>query len=223
MNVQTFFRRKEIWLPTRTGCISGIAIFGLLFFFFLQTIHGFLAVQHPFHGDILVVEGWLSNRILKSTIQIFEAGEYDLLITTGGPIGFDSYLEKMYPNHDSIADVARDELIAWGVPQNKIVSVPAPPAQKDRTYASVRALRDWLSVHKPEIRVLDVVSRGVHARRTRLLVSYGLGDSFKVGIYALENLNYDATQWWRSSEGIEKVVKETLGYLYAKFLFWPDD
>ena len=210
-------------MPTWRGWCALVVSFVLLFFSFLMTIHDFLAVQQPISGRVLVLEGWFSKRILKQTLRIFRAGDYDCLIALGGSINSDSFLSELYPDYENIADVSRDAMIEMGVAKNKVFAVPIPDPRINRTYTVARTLHAWLKMNQPEVRTVDVISKGPHARRTWLLFSLALGDNCRVGIYALKNTNYDAETWWCSSEGIKTVMTEMIGYLYTKFLFWPDN
>jgi hypothetical protein len=35
------------------------------------------------------------------------------------------------------------------------------------------------------------------------------------------NPDYDASRWWRFSEGVREVLSKEVAYLYAEFLLWP--
>ncbi|MGA2556129.1 MAG: hypothetical protein ABSG04_07630, partial [Verrucomicrobiota bacterium] len=60
-----------------------------------------------------------------------------------------------------------------------------------------------------------------HARRSRLLFQKACGDDTKVGVIALDDVGYDPTHWWRTSEGVREVVGEGIAYLYARIVFHP--
>ena len=110
-----------------------------------------------------------------------------------------------------------------GVREDLIVSVPTPPVRADRTYASALALDNWLSQSGLQINSLDVYSLGTHARRTQLLFQDALGDNIAVGVIAASSPEYDADNWWAWSSGVRAVVGELVAYLYARFLFTPDE
>ena len=92
---------------------------------------------------------------------------------------------------------------------------------RDRTYGSAVALRNWFREHDMRVRSVNVLTENVHARRSRLLFSKALGPEISVGVIALPNPDYDARRWWRSSEGVKEVGSETVAYIYARLLFWP--
>jgi hypothetical protein len=65
------------------------------------------------------------------------------------------------------------------------------------------------------------VTEDTHARRTRLLFEEVFGDKVRVGVISIPNVDYDQKHWWRYSQGVKDVLTESVGYMYAKFLFWP--
>ena len=178
-------------------------------------IHPFLAVSQPVGGDILVVEGWLPGYALEEALAVFRQQRYRLLVTTGGPLGKGSHLS----DYATTAELAAASLRALGGDPQGIVAVAASAVRADRTYASALALAGWLSGSGLAVEAQDVVSRGAHARRTRLLFHRALGTGVRAGRVAVAARNYDAERWWAWSDGVRSVVSETVAYLYARFLF----
>ena len=99
--------------------------------------------------------------------------------------------------------------------------VPSRVMDRDRTYGSAVALRNWFRDHNMAVSGIDVVTEDLHARRTRLLFQKALGDKVAVGVIAIPNPDYDAKHWWRYSEGLKEVLSETASYVYARLLFYP--
>jgi uncharacterized SAM-binding protein YcdF (DUF218 family) len=99
--------------------------------------------------------------------------------------------------------------------------VPSHVTDRERTYSSAVALRDWLRRNKVSVDRINIVTEDIHARRTRLLFQKALGDGVAVGIIAVPNADYDPKRWWLYSEGIQEVLRESLAYLYARFFFYP--
>ena len=66
---------------------------------------------------------------------------------------------------------------------------------------------------------IDVVTKGAHARRSRLLFEKVFGSDVKVGVIALRDRSYESSRWWRSSEGIREIPFQAIAYLYARFIF----
>jgi hypothetical protein len=212
-------KRKETWVLSWRGRLLLLvsAIAALLFI--ARHVHPFLTTSHPNYGEILIVEGWLPDSVLKQAALFFNKYDYQLIVTTGGPLIKGSYLSK----YSTYAGVAAATLEKLGVKQRLIVPVPAPLVRRDRTFASALAVKNWLSQSNISIHSVDVFSMGPHARRTQWLFQRGLGDSIPVGIIAAPHPEYDANRWWASSSGVRTLIGETIAYLYARFLFDSQD
>jgi hypothetical protein len=178
----------------------------------------FLAITQPVNADILVVEGWVHPYAIRAAMQEFRSHPYEHVFTTGGPVvGKGGYVN----DYQTSASVGADLLKAEGLPADLVQMVPTHVIGRDRTYSSAVALRDWFHKHNLQVRSLNILTEGAHARRTRLLFEEALGRHVKVGVIAVSSPDFDARHWWYYSEGLEDVVQEGLGYLYAKFFFYP--
>ncbi len=204
---------KRGWLVLATlllvGCIG--TIFGA---------HPFLAISKPLNTRVLVVEGWVHDFAIDSAIRESTNGHYSLVIATGGPV---MGTAANYSVYDTSAHVGASRLIRGGIPKDKVVMVPSKRWSRDRTYWAAVALRNWLAENQPGISAINVLTEGVHARRTRLLYERALGSSINIGIIAVSNPEYQAQAWWKSSEGFREVVGEMIAYIYARILFIPGD
>ena len=87
--------------------------------------------------------------------------------------------------------------------------------RQDRTYASVIALRDWFQHNRITPTKAHLITRGPHARRSRLLLERVLGEQVQVGVTAVPTPTYDNLHWWRSSAGVRDVIGEALAYAYV--------
>ena len=164
-----------------------------------------------------MVEGWLPDYALEKVKDRFENGNYKLLVTTGGHLQTGYHLSQ----YKTWAQLAASTLNAKGVPLEKIMSAPTTfIPKKDRTYNSVLEVRKRLSERGLANASIDVVSLGVHSRRTWLMFEI-VFTSGKVGIVALEAKDYDTTRWWLSSAGVRNVISETVAYVYARLIFSP--
>ena len=108
-----------------------------------------------------------------------------------------------------------------GLPAELVQMVPSHVSGRERTYSSAIALREWFREHNMQVRSLNIVTEGAHARRTRLLFEEAFGRDVKIGVIAVPSPDFDARRWWYYSEGLEEIVGEGFGYLYAKLFFYP--
>ena len=212
------FDRKERWSLSWRGRLilaSALLLAGALVF---EGVYPFLATTHRVDADVLVVEGWIPESAIRAAADEFRSGAYRRVFTTGGPFeGSGRYINDFYTS----ASVGADLLKKAGVPEESLQMVPSRVMDRDRTYGSAVALRNWFREHNMSVSGIDVVTEDLHARRTRLLFQKALGRDVQVGIIAVPHPDYPASRWWRYSEGVKNVVSEAAAYLYARFLFWP--
>ena len=209
----TTIRTRRVLTPVGWAALS--IAFGSVLVSIILFVHPFLAPTKPVGGGILVVEGWLPDYALKKAKERFQQGNYQLLVTTGGRIPRGYHLSE----YKTWAEIASLTLKNLDFPEDKIMTAPAHKnLKKDRTYHSILALQRRL--HKEEFSEasIDVVSFGVHARRTWILFKK-VFSSVNVGVVAISPNEYDASRWWLSSAGVRNVISESIAYLYARFIF----
>ncbi len=204
--------RKERWGLSWRGWLVLVVVALAMSSLFFFTIGPFLAVTDRAVSETLVVEGWIS--VHRAAGEEFSGGAYHQLFTTGGPWSSTSADERK-----TWAWVGAERLKAVGIPAGVVYAVPCPRTTRDRTYQSAVALRDWRRVHDAHFTSMNIVTEGVHARRTRLLFEKAFGKEVAVGIVSIPTRDYDVKRWWLSSAGVRDVVGETLAYLYARFVF----
>jgi len=208
--------RKERWaLSWRGWLVLALALL-LVGALCIKSVYPFLAITHRVIANILVVEGWVHEYAIRAAIKEFQSNHYQRVFTTGGPVeGSEGYINDYHTN----ASIGADTLKKYGLPEESLQMVPSRVMDRDRTYGSAIALRDWFREHDMRVRSLNVLTENVHARRSRLLFSKALGTGISVGIIAVPNRDYDAGHWWQYSEGVKDVSSEAIAYLYARFLF----
>jgi hypothetical protein len=210
------FRRREIWLPTRRGFLLLFLLVASAAATLLFGVYPFLAQQAPREAGALVVEGWLDDEVLGQVIQEYRSHRYSLLYSTGQPVDPRSLIRE----YGTYANYGASRLHDLGLPN--AIPVPSPATARDRTFSSAVALREWLRAHGGAPREITVLTSGPHARRSRLLFQKAFGDAATVGVISLAPREYDRRRWWRSSAGFREVIGETIAWLYARLLFWPD-
>jgi uncharacterized SAM-binding protein YcdF (DUF218 family) len=210
--------RKERWGLSWKGWFLVLVLLIGLAISLVWNIYPFLAVTQRLDTDVLVVEGWVPQYAIRAAITEFHSSHYQRLFTTGGPItGMGGYTN----DYNTSASLAAGRLRAAGFSPELIQMVPSRISERDRTYSSAVALRDWFRDNHVSVHAINVVTEDVHARRSQLLFQEAFGSEVKVGIIAVPNPDYDSGQWWRYSEGVKEVVSEGVAYVYAKFFFWP--
>jgi uncharacterized SAM-binding protein YcdF (DUF218 family) len=210
--------RKERWGLSWRGRLIVIVVLMLTAGSLVLTIHPFLAVTQRVDADVLVVEGWVHQYAIVAGVEEFKAGHYPRVYATGGPVtGSGGYTTDL----NTAANVGAELLRKAGVPAESVQMVPSHLMGRDRTYDSAVALRDWFQERKMPVCSINVVTEGIHARRTRLLFQKAFGEGVRVGIVGVPNPDYDHRRWWSCSEGVRDVVGEGIAYAYARLFFHP--
>jgi DUF218 domain len=213
--------KKERWGLSWRGWLIVFAGVLLTFSLFLFRIYPFLAVTHRVDTNVLVVEGWIHEYAIRAALKEFQSNHYQWIFTTGGPVeGTGGYIN----DYNTEASVGADLLRKNGLSNESPQIVPSRVMDRDRTYGSAVVLRNWFREHNMPVRSINVVTEDVHARRTCLLFQKALGHNVAVGVIAVTNPDYDASHWWRYSEGVKAVLAESVAYIYARLLFfYPPD
>lgn len=212
------FVRKNRWGLSWPGRLILVCTLLLATSLLLRSVYPFLAVTHRMNSDVLVVEGWVHEYAIQAAVDEFRGGGYNRVLTTGGPIeGNGRYVN----DYNTSASVGAELLRKNGLARESVQMVPSRVMDRDRTYASAVALRQWLLDHNIKASGINVLTENVHARRSWLLFQKALGNSARVGVIAVRNPDYEPKRWWSCSEGVRDVIGETVAYVYAKLFFHP--
>ena len=209
--------RKECWTLSLKARIL-IFVAGLVAaLVVVRFLYPFLAMTDKVHGQYLVLEGWIPPGTLKYAVAEFKGGDYREILASGCVVRdrFNSDVKITY------SEWAASDLRKLGVPAGSVQAIPCRNERRERTCSSTLAVKAWLDEHHLSVESLDLVTLGLHARRSRLLYEEAFGNKVKVGVIAIASPDYDVKRWWRYSEGVREVIGESIGYLYVKFLFWP--
>jgi Ca-dependent carbohydrate-binding module xylan-binding len=124
---------------------------------------------------------------------------------------------RVINNFSSSAELARNWLVAKGIDSSLIIAVPCERVSINRTLTSALAFRDWLKTKKIDIKGINIISMGTHARRTWMIYNKILNERYPIGIKSLPDLNYDHSGNYR----LMKTIRETLGIIYYWFILIP--
>jgi len=210
--------RRERWSLSWRGRFIVVVALLLISVLVFRSVYPFLAITHRVDADVLVVEGWIHEYAIRAALDEFRRNSYKRAFTTGGPVeGIGGYIN----DYNTSASVGADLLRRAGAPAESVQMVPSRVMDRNRTYGSAVALRNWFREHNMTVTAVNIVTEDLHARRTRLLFQKALGKDVQVGIIAVANVDYPADRWWYYSEGLEDVVSEFAAYLYARLFFFP--
>lgn len=210
-------RRRHVWLPTVWGWLVLLLVCAVAGLVAVLNVYSFLSPQRPVGGRLLVVEGWLQAAELDQALRVYQAGHYEQVVTTGGPIEDGSAHESAA----SYAEQSRDYLVRQGLDPNAVVAVPAPTSEHERSYLNAVMVREWAAQSGVSVDAFDLFSAGAHTRRSWMLHAKAFGPRVKVGILAATPGNYDPQHWWRSSAGAKDVITESIAWLWTELFFHP--
>lgn len=173
--------------------------------------HAFLAQHAPLDKvDVLVVEGWVTDLAIEAARREWDAGRCQWICTSGVDLDRGEFLSE-YRNW---AEIAAARLRALGVPSDRIIVAPAGDDQRHRTFQSMVAAKQSLDQTARNPASVNVLTQGVHARRSRIVAEKVFGVDVSVGVLALPPTSYDPEKWWTTSGGLKEVVMETIAWAY---------
>ncbi len=113
------------------------------------------------------------------------------------------------PGWPTFAEAAAARLVRAGIPKERITAVPSTEVDDSKTMANAEAFAT--QAKKDRLDAVDVLSMGVHARRSRRTYQDACGDAVRVGVVALPDPETPAQGWWKSPLGCIRVAKELVG------------
>jgi hypothetical protein len=124
---------------------------------------------------------------------------------------------RIVNNYKSIAEVARNNLIDLGVDPSRVEAVPGRRTRINRTLTSALALVDWLKTSDRRVTGINVMSRGIHSRRTWMTYKSIIDKTYNIGIISLP----ESSGTGRGKLEFDDVVVEVLSYIYYRIILIP--
>ncbi len=109
----------------------------------------------------------------------------------------------------TFADLAAAELRKAGLDEQVIITLPTLDNGESRTWANARLFASRAA--HDSIRAVDVISFGIHGRRSRVTYQTACGPGVDVGIISIRDPAVLPGVWWRDIRGWVKVLKELAG------------
>src|SRR5947199_1590926 len=148
------FDRKERWSLSWRGRVIVTSALLLASALVLTGVYPFLAITQRVNANILVVEGWIDEYAIRAAVNEFRSGDYSRVFTTGGPVeGSGRYINDYHTS----ASVGAELLIKNGLAKESVQMVPSRVMDRDRTYASAVALRQWFREHNASVQSRNIV------------------------------------------------------------------
>ncbi len=167
--------------------------------------------DHPERADMLfVLNGDVNTRPIH-TVELYQQG----LAPVVGIAQVESHTAEemgLLPNE---TDVAIQEMVKLGIPQDSIIVIPSD-GPVTSTYDEAVALRQYVEAN--DIHSVIIVTSAFHTRRASWVIKRELkGLDVTVSMAATPDEDFDATNWWKSEQGLVTVNNE---YVKLIYYFW---
>jgi hypothetical protein len=140
-------------------------------------------------GDFGDVNLYVKEIIIDHKIKIpyKNNSEYDIGVLDGK--------HRIVNNFSSSAEFAKNRLFSLGLDSSKIIAITGKKTKINRTLASALAFHDWLKKTNKDIRGINIISMGTHARRSWMTYNKIMNDKYVIGIISLPDykINYSRT------------------------------
>lgn len=199
------------WSPELLGacCVGVLLVTGATWLCIFG--ESFFSLTRRLPAEVLVVEGWIGNDGVRAAAAEFAGGGYRYMVVTGG---------RPRDGHDrsSYAELAAQELIRLGVPDDIIIVAPTGETEHERSFKS--AASTWRALQQRGIHpaAINVLTLGPHARRSRLVYEKVYAPVTQVGAIAWAPAYYYVEPWWRSGGRAKCFLKEIVGYPFEVLL-----
>lgn len=203
--------RYRRWPTWRLFLLLLLVVGGTLAYL-AANLHSWLSLHAPLEKPkYYVAEGWLPDYAVGEAGRLFTEDKSNLILTSGGPLDRGSMLSK----YKDYANVAASTLAISGISPGRILPTPCDKPLRERTRVmaeAVKAQLDGLNI-PPEDKTLNLVSLGVHSRRSCAVYRDVLGPEWKVGVCCVPDQDYDVAQWYKTSSGVRSSLTEVIALI----------
>ena len=209
------FQRRNLPCPTIWCWLLFLALAGapLLAWWYRGEI--FLSLNERLPADVLIVEAWTDAEGAEAAAAEFKGSgmPYQFVVAAGGLTG-NPWTKRRW----SYPEIAEAELTQAAIPSSRIILARSEDNGSHRTFETAVAAKQALDARGIHPKIVNVFTRGAHARRSRLVFAKVFGPDIRVGVICWIPPGYSRGPWWQSSDRANDLLKETVGYLYEALL-----
>lgn len=127
-------------------------------------------------------------------------------------------LKSITNNYRSYAEKAKTILAGYGIDTSIIIAIPGTKRHLHKTLNTALAFRNWADTSEIMISGINIVTQGVHGRRTFVTYRRIIGDGYPIGIISLDYQNSKENYLF----GLINTAREVLSlfYYYILLLFY---
>jgi hypothetical protein len=147
--------------------ISAVVFGTLLKNFSANAIAQFLYVNNPIEdAEVLLVEGWIHNAILKYIKEEFLKSSYKYILVSG--MEYQSVPVQDYNQEpiESNASSVVQALIDIGIEPSKIKVAACHSTNIHKTFSMAFAAKKWFSLNDPSVKHINLCTAWSHGRKT---------------------------------------------------------
>jgi len=120
-------------------------------------------------------------------------------------------------NYNSHAELAKNALLSLGIDSSLVLAIPGKRVRINRTLSSALAFRDWLKTSNVDVKGINIVTEGTHARRTWMTYNKILKGNYEIGIISLPE--YVQHPSWNYK--VFNTLREAIGLVYYWLILIP--
>jgi hypothetical protein len=124
---------------------------------------------------------------------------------------------RIINNFNSNAELVRNKLVSMGIDSTRVIAAPCERVRVNRTLTSALAFRDWLRTSKINVNGINIITVGMHARRTWMTYNKILNEKYQIGIISIPEYTYNHSRLSK----VLKALRETLGIIYYWIILIP--
>jgi hypothetical protein len=201
--------RREVWWPTPLGWLCLAMLFGGPPLLWWWQGENYLSLTQRAPAEVLIVECWIGPEGVQAAGREFVQNHYQVLVATGGLNG-ERWNEKRW----SYVEMSTTALLPLHLSGDQLIQALAADTERQRTYEMAVAARRALAARGLRPKSVNVLTRGPHARRSRLIFARVFGADTRVGVISWAPVGYAQERWWHSSTRALEFLKESVGLVF---------
>lgn len=124
---------------------------------------------------------------------------------------------KIKNDYLSYAQLAGNRLRAMGIDSALITDIPGKKVRLNRTLSSALAFRSWLNKSNIDIKGINIITLGTHAKRTFMTYNKILDKKYDIGIISVPDYRANHSRRYK----VLKTLRETVGIIYYWIILLP--
>lgn len=120
-------------------------------------------------------------------------------------------------NYNSESELSRIHLMKSGIDPTLIIAITGKSSRINRTLKSTLAFRDWLENSNVNVSSINIISDGIHSRRTMITYRSILKSNIEIGIISLS----EQTKEGFPKHKFREILSETFKLIYYRIILIP--